>query len=55
MFGICKHRKYAIISCIASEKKYLVKCMKCNKQFELPKAKGEMYQIGQIIDGNTRY
>lgn len=29
--------------------KYTCQCMKCGKQFELPKAPDEMYTIGQVV------
>nr|DAW05703.1 MAG TPA: hypothetical protein [Caudoviricetes sp.] len=47
--SFCKHKSYKIIRCEKSEHKYTCQCMKCGKQFELPKAPDEMYTIGQVV------
>lgn len=45
----CKHKKYTIIQCSKGKKVYICRCLKCGKQFELPKALDEMYAVGSII------
>ena len=46
---VCKHKSYMVISCEEKSRTYTCKCVKCNEQFNLPKAIGEMYAVGNII------
>lgn len=48
--GLCKHKKYRIISCNKQDKKYVCQCERCKKEFDMPKAEGEMYVIGTILN-----
>lgn len=50
MKKFCKHKKYKIIRCNKDEKRYYCQCIKCSEQFELPKAIGEEYMIGKILN-----
>lgn len=45
----CTHKSYMVISCDKNSRSYTCKCNKCQEQFKLPKAIGEMYAIGSII------
>jgi hypothetical protein len=45
----CNHKTYKIIDCKKETKDYKCQCLKCGYQFSLPKAKGEMYEVGSII------
>lgn len=47
--SLCPHKKYKIIQCEKNKTEYQCQCLKCNYQFNVQKAQGEMYEIGSII------
>ena len=46
---LCKHKEYEILSCEKDKTYYPCKCIKCGYQFDLFKAKDEMYVVHSII------
>ena len=48
LFG-CKHKEVRVILCDKDARYYTVRCVKCNAQWQEPKAVGEMYDTIHII------
>ena len=48
LFG-CKHKEIKVIACDKNARYYVVKCLKCDKQWQEPKAVGETYDMFYII------
>ena len=46
----CKHKEVRIIECNKNSKYYIVKCIKCGKQWQEPKAIGETYDMMHILE-----
>ena len=45
----CRHNVYKIIACNVADRFYTIRCEKCGTQFRLPKAPGEVYEVGTIV------
>lgn len=45
---LCRHKKYKIITCDPNSRVYYCECIKCGKQFDMPKALGEEYTCGLV-------